>query len=113
MFAALFIINPNVTVEFLSFDIMMTDELVGVGESNVVGESTSVDGNFLINETRPPLVVKPPYQLMYLLVITTDYVLDIDDTMDITFKLSAFINISDTVIMSVLDSNVILHKISK
>ena len=101
VFAALFIINPNVTVEFLSFDIIMTDELVG--------EST-ISGDFLINGTVPPLVVQPPYQSMYLLVITTSNILDTSDTTDITFSLFAFVNIStDEVAMPM--SNVTLHKI--
>ena len=103
MLAALFIINPNVTVEFLSFDIIMTDELVG--------EST-INGDFLINGTTPPLVVQPPYQLMYLLTITTGTILDTGDTTDVTFNLFAFINISIGVVTMPM-SNVTLHKIGK
>ena len=103
MFEALFIINPNVTVEFLSFDIMMTDELVG--------EST-INGDFLINGTTPPLVVQPSYQLMYLLTISTGNMLDTSDTTDVTFNLFAFVNISTGVVAMPM-SNVILHKIGK
>ena len=103
MFEALFIINPNVTVEFLSFDIIMTDELVG--------EST-INGDFLINGTTPPLVVQPPYQLMYLLTISTGNILDTGDTTDVTFNLFAFINISIGVVAMPM-SNVTLHKIGK
>ena len=40
VFEALFIINPSITDEFLSFDIIMTDEFVG--------ESTNY-GDFWIN----------------------------------------------------------------
>ena len=99
---ALFIINPNVTVEYLSFDIMM-DEMVG---------ESSVGGDFLINGTIPPLVQQAPFQSMYLLTITTGNVLDTTDTTDITFSLFAFINIS-TGVVAVPVSNVILHKIGK
>ena len=100
MFEALFIINPNVTVEFLSFDIIMTDELVG--------EST-INGDFMINGTTPPLVVQPPYQLMYLLTISTGNMLDTSDTTDVTFNLFAFVNISIGVVTMPM-SNVTLHK---
>ena len=103
MLAALFIINPNVTVEFLSFDIIMTDELVG--------EST-INGDFLINGTTPPLVVQPPYQLMYLLTISTGNMLDTSDTTDVTFNLFAFVNISIGVVTMQM-SNVTLHKIGE
>ena len=49
---------------------------------------------------------------MYLLTITTGSVLDtnIDDTMNITFNLIAFVNIS-TGVLSAPVSNVILHRI--
>ena len=104
VFEALFIINPNVAVEFLSFDIILE-------ESRTVRES-SANRDFLINGTIPPLVIQAPYKSMYWLAITTGYVLDINDTMDITFDLSAFIN-TTTDIMSMLISNVILHKIGK
>lgn len=103
VFEALFIINPNVTVEYLSFDIMMMDE--------VVGESSDADGDFLINGTIPPLVLQlAPFQSMYLLPITTNNLLDPNDTMDIIFSLLAFVNIS-TGLVSMPVSNVILHKI--
>ena len=104
MIAALFIINPNVTVEFLSFDIMMTDELVG---------ELTINGDFLINGTTPPLVVQPPYQLMYLLRISsTGNILDISDATDVTFSLFAFVNISIGVVTMPM-SNVTLHKIGE
>ena len=103
MFEALFIINPNVTVEFLSFDIIMTDELVG--------EST-IDGDFLINGLTPPLVVQPPYQLTYLLTITTGNILHTGDTSDVTFNLFAFVNTSVGVVTMPM-SYVTLHKIGK
>ena len=105
VFKALFIINPNVTVDYLSFDIMMTDGVVG--ESNL-------DGDFLINNRTPPLSIQPPYQSMYLLTITTGNELDTNDTMDITFDLSASItyNISISVLITLI-SNVTLHKIGK
>ena len=104
MFGALFIINPNVTVEYLRFDIIFTDELVGESSVEI----------FFINGTMPPLVVQSPYHSMYWLVITTGNVLDNDDTMDITFNLTAFINTNDTRTMSMmLISNVTLHKIGK
>ena len=103
VFEALFIINPNVTVEFLSFDIIMTDDIEG---------ETSVDGDFLINGTIPPLVIQAPYQSMYLLTITTGNVIDTSDTTDVTFDLFSFVNISNgTVAMPI--SNVTLHKIGK
>ena len=98
----LFIINPNVTVKYLSFDIMM-DETV---------EESSVGGDFLINGTIPPLVQQAPFQSMYLLTITTGNVLDTTDTMDIVFSLFAYINIS-TGVVAMPVSNVILHKIGK
>ena len=103
VFDALFTINPNVTVEFLTFDIMMMEEFVG---------ESSGDGEFLINGTTPPLVIQAPYQSMYLLTITTGNVLDTEDTMDITFNLFAFINISIGVVR-MPTSNVTLHKIGK
>ena len=103
VFEALFIINPNVTVEFLSFDIMMMDEIVG---------ESSIDGDFLINGTMLPLLIQAPYQSMYLLTITTGNVLDTSDTMDITFNLFAFINISIGIV-TMPTSNVTLHKIGK
>ena len=103
VFEALFIIIPNVTVDSLSFDIIMTDEIVG---------ESSIDGDFLINGTMLPLLIQAPYQSMYLLTITTGNVLDTTDTMDITFDLFAFINISIGIVrMSI--SNVTLHKIGK
>ena len=103
VFEALFIINPNVTVELLSFDIIMTDEIVG---------ESSIDGVFLINRTMLPLLIQAPYQSLYLLTITTGNVLDTSDTMDITFNLFAFINISIGVVRMPI-SNVTLHKIGK
>ena len=104
VFEALFIINPNVTVEYLSFDIIMMDEIVG---------ESSVEGDFLINGTIPPLVIQQsPFQSMYLLTITTGNVLDTNDAMNITFNLFAFVNISIGV-MRMVTSNVILHKIGK
>ena len=102
-FEALFIISPNVTVEFLSFDIIMTDELVG--------EST-INGDFLINGIIPPLVVQPPYQSPYMLTITTGNTLDANDTTDITFDLFAFVNTTIGIVAMPL-SNVTLHKIGK
>ena len=103
VFAALFIINPNVTVEFLSFDIIMTDELVG--------EST-ISEDFLINGTIPPLIVQPPYQSLYLLTVTTGNMLDTNDTTDVTFNLFAFVNISIGEVAMPM-SNVTLRKIGK
>ena len=96
MFEAVFIINPNITVE-LSFDI--------------VGEST-INGDFLINGTMPPLVAQAPYQSMYLLTITTGNVINTSDTTDVTFNLSAFVNISTGVVTMPM-CNVTLHKIGK
>ena len=103
VFEALFIINPNVTVEFLSFDIIMTDEILG---------ESSIDGDFLINGTMLPLVIQAPYQSLYLLTITTGNVLDTSDTMDITFNLFAFISISIGVVRMPI-SNVTLYKIGR
>ena len=100
IFEVLFIINPNVTVEYLSFDM---DDMVG---------EASVDGGFLINRTPPPLVIQQaPFQSMYLLTLTTGNALDTNNTMDITFNLFAFINISTGISMPA--SNVTLHKIGK
>ena len=78
----------------------------------MVGES-SVDGDFLINGTTPPLVIQQaPFQSMYLLTITTGNFLDTSDTMDINFNLFAFINISTgELVMPV--SNVTLHRIGE
>ena len=103
MFEALFIINPNVAVKSLSFDIITADELE---------EETSVDGDFMINGTTFPIVVRPPYQSMYLLTITTGNAIDTSDTTDITFNLSAFVNISTGVVTMPM-SNVTLHKIGR
>ena len=103
VFEALFIINPNVTVDFLSFDIIMTDEIVG---------ESSIDGDFLINGTMLPLLIQAPYQSMYLLTITTGNALDTNDTMDITFNLLACFNTLINV-MGTSISNVTLHKIGK
>ena len=100
---ALFIINPNVTVEFLSFDIITTDEFVG---------ETTNNRDFLINGITPPLVIQAPYQSVYLLMITVDNILDNNDTMDVTFDLFAFVRTS-TGIVAMPTSNVTLHKISK
>ena len=78
----------------------------------MVGES-SVDGDFLINGTTPPLVIQQaPFQSMYLLTITTGNFLDTSDTMDINFNLFALINISTgELVMPV--SNVTLHRIGE
>ena len=103
VFDILFIISSNVTVEFLSFDIIMTDEFVG--------EST-INGDFLINGTITPLVIQAPYQSMYLLTITTGNVIDTSDTTDITFNLFAFVNISIGIVTMPM-SDVTLHKIGK
>ena len=86
---------------------MMDDEMV---------EESSVNGDFLINGTTPPLVIQqPPFHSLYLLTITTGHrnVLNTNDTTpNITFDLFAFINISTGAVrMSV--SNVTLHKIGK
>ena len=107
VFETSFTINSNeYTVEYLSFDIITMDETQMIGESNV-------DEDFLINGTTPPLVIQQaPFQSMYLLTITTGNLIDTDDTMDITFNLFAFINIS-TGVSSMPVSNVILHKIGK
>ena len=102
-FEALFIISSNVTVEYLSFDIIMTDELVG--------EST-INGDFLINGRTPPLVTQAPYQSQYVLTITIGNVLDANDTTDVTFDLFAFVNAS-TGIVAMPISNVTLHKIGE
>ena len=80
------------------------DEMVG--ESS--GSGTIED--FLINGTTPPLVIQAPFQSIYLLTITTGRILDTNDTIDITFNLVAFINIS-TGVLSIPVSNVTLHKI--
>ena len=80
----------------------------------MVGES-SVDGDFLINGTTPPLVIQQaPLQSMYLLTIITGNLLDTSDTntMDITFNLFVFINISVGVVRMPV-SNVTLHRIGK
>ena len=104
VFEALFIINPNITVEYLNFDIIPIDEMVG---------ESSVDRQFLINGTTPPLVIQQaPFQSMYLLTITTGSVLDFAGTMNTTFKLFAFVNISTGVVRMPV-SNVTLHKIGK
>ena len=107
VFEALFILNPNVTVEYLSFDIIMMDEIVG--ESNVDGSDTIED--FLINGTTPPLVSQAPFQSLYLLTISSDNALNMSgNTMDITFSLFALVNISSGV-TEMLFSNVTLHQI--
>ena len=103
VFEAFFVISPNVTVESLSFDIIMTDGLVG--------EST-INGDFLINGTIPPLVVQPPYHSQYLLTITTGNTLDANDTTDVTFDLFAFVNTTIGIVVMPM-SNVTLHKIGK
>ena len=103
VFEALFILNPNVTVEFLSFDIITTDEFVG---------ETTNNGDFLINGITPPLVIQAPYQSVYFLAITVDNVLDTNDTTDVTFDLFAFVRTS-TGIVAMPTSNVTLHKIGK
>ena len=82
---ALFIINPNVTVEYLSFDIIMMDQMVG---------KSSDDGDFLINGIIPPLVLQAPLQSLYSLTISTDSVSNTSNTMDIIFSLFASVNIS-------------------
>ena len=77
-----------------------------------MAEESTVNGDFLINGTIPPLVQQAPFQSMYLLTITIGNVLDTTDTMDITFSLFAFINIS-TGVLAMPVSKVILHKIGK
>ena len=78
----------------------------------MIGES-SVDGDFLINGTTPPLVIQQaPFQSMYLLTITIGNVLDTSDTMDISFDLFAFINTSVGVVRMPV-SNVTLHRIGR
>ena len=101
VFEALFIINPNVTVEYLSFDIILADD-------EIVGE-LSDDGDFLINGTTSPLVIQRPFQSIYLLTITIGNVLD-TDAADALFNLSAFISIS-TGESAMPASHVTLHKI--
>ena len=104
LFEALFIINPNVTIGLLAFDIITTEEVIG---------EASVNEDFLINGTIPPLLItQAPYQSLYLLTITTGNVLDTNDTMDINFELLAFVNtlINETEISI---SNVTLHRIGK
>ena len=96
VFEAVFIINPNVTVEYLSFDI--------------INEEYSGDGDFLINDTRPPLILQHPFQSMYLLTITTGNLLDTDDIVNITFTLFACVNISTGGVLIWPVSDVILHK---
>ena len=77
----------------------------------MVGES-SVDGDFLINGTIPPLVIQAPSQSMYSLTVSvsTDSVLNTSSTMDITFSLLAVVNIASG-ITETLMSNVTLHQI--
>ena len=88
----------------LAFDIITTEEVIG---------EASFNEDFLINRTIPPLLItQAPYQSLYLLTITTGNVLDTNDTMDITFNLFAFINISINVTRTSI-SNVTLHKIGK
>ena len=105
IFEVFFIIHPNVTVEYLSFDIIMMDEMVG---------ESSVDGDFMINGTIPPLVIQAPSQSMYLLTVSvpTDSVLNTSSTMDITFSLLAVVNIASD-ITETLMSNVTLHQIGE
>ena len=104
-FEAFFIIHQNVTVEYLSFDITMMDEIVG---------ESSVDGDFLINGTIPPLVIQAPYQSMYLLTVSvsTDSVLNTSSTMDVIFSLLAVVNIASG-ITETLMFNVTLHQIGE
>ena len=104
-FEAFFIIHPNVTVEYLSFDITMMDEMVG---------ESSVDGDFLINGMILPLVIQAPFQSMYSLTVSvsTDSVLNSSSTMDITFSLLALISIASG-ITETLMSNVTLHQIGE
>jgi len=52
VFEALFTINPNVTVGYLSFDIMLMDDIF-MGEANIEG--------FLINGAGPPIIVRAPF----------------------------------------------------
>ena len=80
--------------------------------NEMIGES-SVDGDFLINGTTPPLVIQQAaFQSMYLLTLTTGNVLDTSDTMDISFDLFAFINTSVGVVRMPV-SNVTLHRIGR
>jgi len=64
-FAAQYIINTNVTLQYLSFDIMLTV----IGEVDIVGEASGNDG-FLINGAAPPIHVQSFNQSEYVLAIT-------------------------------------------
>ena len=77
-----------------------------------MAEESTVNGDFLINGTIPPLVQQAPFQSMYLLTITIGNVLDTTDTTDITFNLFALVNIS-TGVSAMPVSKVILHKMGK
>ena len=101
VFETLFIINPNVTVEHLSFDITT----MMVGESNFAGD-------FLINGTTPPLVVQAPFQSLYMLTVLTGGVLNTSSTMDIIFSLIALVNTSSSITETMI-SNVTVHQIGE
>ena len=101
VFETLFIINPNVTVEHLSFDITA----MMVGESNFAGD-------FLINGITPPLVVQAPFQSLHMLTVSTGGVLNTSSTMDIIFSLIALVNISSDITETII-SNVTVYQIGE
>jgi len=62
LFTAYFVINsPVTTISYVSFDIM---------DDMWVGETLD-HANFLINGSVPPFIIRPPFQTMYRLTIST------------------------------------------
>jgi len=89
VFVAQYFTNPNITLESLSFDIMLTSMMI----AGTVGEADSE--GFLINGRMPPIDV-PRNQTEYMLTIATDMSSqDYIENTNITFDLFSNLRTSD------------------
>ena len=82
LFTAIFVINSNITVSYLAFDLV---------DGVWVGEALN-NGNFLINGTVPPLIISPPFETIYWLIISTGRKFDaIEIRENIAFNLFSYV----------------------
>ncbi|XP_065915266.1 uncharacterized protein [Dysidea avara] len=93
VFVAQYSVNPSVTLEYLSFDIMLTSMMIG--EADIIGEAGVP---FLINGTDTTINVRSLNQSEYLLPITIEFLLQdsvYDVNTNITFELLSNISTVD------------------
>ena len=93
VFVAQYSVNPSVTLEYLSFDIMLTSMMIG--EADIIGEAGAP---FLINGTGTTINVRSLNQSEYLLPITIEFLLQdsvYDVNTNITFELLSNISTVD------------------